>query len=235
MCPPEGISATLLIRLTNMDIKNLIKVNSAIPQDTAIITNVEEPYKITMEDLAAELGTTTALNSTNSTELLETTNRIPQAKPKGTFLQQRYNLFATPLVNIYIQGVLPVPISKDIRHYLKEAKVKANGHPYNKADPAYLAQLTQTLSVEKEFLFSTEHKERHLQIVSSINERVSIDPTKCVSRNALVETLDKYENDLADFLVENGYSSPEEYLAANNKSTTIPLCSSDLLKAHIDF
>lgn len=207
-----------------MNIKDLLKQNPALQP-----TNVEEPAKITLslDDLAAELSLPVESNKPSPTSL---------AAKSTSFLMKHFVLFSTPLFNIFIQGVLPIPASGfTLVDYLSSATVKANGHPFSKEAPSITAAFLEEVKAKRTRLFSTEGKEWHLDLVARINNHVKIDPTKCLQKQRALDSIAAYEEALATFLVDNGYDSPTDWLASHNKPTNLGIGALDLNQLGKDF
>lgn len=212
-----------------MNIKDLLKQNPALQPNEVLVTNVEEPTKITlsMDDLAAELSLPAETNKPSS-------NSSGTKSPR--FLMQHFVLFSTPLFNVFIQGVLPIPTSGfALMDYLASAVVKANGHPFTKEAPAITAALLEEARTKRTKLFSAEGKEWHLDLVARINNHVKIDPTKCLQKQRALDSIAAYEEALATFLVDNGYDSPAQWLADHNKPINLGIGALDLNQLGRDF
>lgn len=212
-----------------MNIKDLLKQNPALQPNEVLVTNVEEPAKITlsMDDLAAELSLPAETNKPSSTS--------PGTKP-ARFLMQHFVLFSTPLFNVFIQGVLPIPTSGfTLVDYLASAVVKANGHPFTKEAPSITAALLEETRTKRTKLFSSEGKDWHLDLVARINNHVKIDPTKCLQKQRALDSIAAYEEALATFLVDNGYDSPIAWIEAHGKQINLGIGALDLNQLGKDF
>ena len=207
-----------------MNIKDPIKQNPSKQEDAP-----EEPTKLalSMDDLAAELSLPAETNKPSPTS---------PATKSPRFLMQHFVLFSTPLFNIFIQGVLPIPTSGfTLVDYLASATVKANGHPFTKEAPSIVAALLEEVRAKRTRLFSPEGKEWHLDLVARINQHVKIDPTKCLQKQRALDSIAAYEEALATFLVDNGYDSPAQWLAAHDKPINLGIGALDLNQLGKDF
>ena len=207
-----------------MNIKDLLKQNPPKVEDAS-----ENPTNLalSMDDLAAELSLPVESNKPFSTS--------PAAK-YTSFLMKHFVLFSTPLFNVFIQGVLPIPTSGfTLIDYLASAVVKANGHPFTKEAPSITAALLEEVKAKRTKLFSAEGKEWHLDLVARINNHVKIDPTKCLQKQRALDSIAAYEEALATFLVDNGYDSPIDWLEAHNKPINLGIGALDLNQLGKDF
>ena len=207
-----------------MNIKDLLKQNPSKLADEP-----EEPTNLalSMDDLAAELSLPVESNKPSS-------NSSATKSPR--FLMQHFVLFSTPLFNVFIQGVLPIPTSGfTLVDYLASAVVKANGHPFTKEAPSVTAAFLEETRTKRTKLFSAEGKEWHLDLVARINQHVKIDPTKCLQKQRALDSIAAYEEALATFLVDNGYDSPAQWLADHNKPTNLGIGALDLNQLGKDF
>ena len=207
-----------------MNIKDLLKQSPPKVEDAP-----EEPTNLalSMDDLAAELSLPVESNKPSPTS--------PGTK-SPRFLMQHFVLFSTPLFNVFIQGVLPIPTSGfTLIDYLASAVVKANGHPFTKDAPSITAALLEEVKAKRTKLFSAEGKEWHLDLVARINNHVKIDPTKCLQKQRALDSIAAYEEALATFLVDNGYDSPIDWLEAHNKPINLGIGALDLNQLGKDF
>ena len=207
-----------------MNIKDLLKQNPALQP-----ANTEEPTSLalSMDDLAAELSLPAETNKPSS-------NSSATKSPR--FLMQHFVLFSTPLFNIFIQGVLPIPANGfTLVDYLSSATVKANGHPFTKEAPSIVAALLEEARTKRTKLFSPEGKEWHLDLVARINNHVKIDPIKCLQKQRALDSIAAYEEALATFLVDNGYNSPTDWLEAHGKQINLGIGALDLNQLGKDF
>lgn len=203
-----------------MNIKDLLKQNpSNLADDPVEPTNLA----LSMDDLAAELS------------LPVESNTSPATKP-ARFLMQHFVLFSTPLFNVFLQGVLPIPSSGfTLVDYLASATVKANGHPFTKEAPSITAALLEEARTKRTRLFSPDGKEWHLDLVARINQYVKIDPTKCLQKQRALDSIAAYEEALATFLVDNGYDSPAQWIEAHGKQINLGIGALDLKQLGKDF
>lgn len=218
-----------LLGVLDLNIKDLLKQNPALQPNEILVTNVEEPTKLVLsiEDMAAEL-------SLNPTDLA--TPAISKPIRASKFLMQHFVLFSTPLFNVFLQGVLPIPSTGfTLVDYLASATVKANGHPFTKEAPSIVAALLEETRTKRTKLFSAEGKEWHLDLVARINQHVKIDPTKCLQKQRALDSIAAYEEALATFLVDNGYDSPAQWLADHNKPINLGIGALDLNQLGKDF
>lgn len=207
-----------------MNIKDLINQNPSKLADEP-----EEPTNLalSMDDLAAELSLPVETNKPYPTS--------SGTKPTS-FLMKHFVLFSTPLFNVFLQGVLPIPSTGfTLIDYLASAVVKANGHPFTKEAPSIVAALLEETRTKRTKLFSAEGKEWHLDLVARINNHVKIDPTKCLQKQRALDSIAAYEEALATFLVDNGYDSPAQWLEAHNKPINLGIGALDLNQLGKDF
>ena len=218
----------LLGELT-LNIKDLLKQDPALQPNEVLITNVEEPTKLvlSLDDMAAE----PSLNPKDPA-----TPSISKPIRASKFLMQHFVLFSTPLFNVFLQGVLPIPASGfTLMDYLASAVVKANGHPFTKEAPSITAALLEETRTKRTRLFSAEGKEWHLDLVARINNHVKIDPTKCLQKQRALDSIAAYEEALATFLVDNGYDSPIAWIEAHGKPINLGIGALDLNQLGKDF
>ena len=213
-----------LLGVLTLNIKDLLKQNSSkLADDSEDSTNMA----LSMDDLAAELS-------------LPVESNKPSSNSSGTkparFLMQHFVLFSTPLFNVFLQGVLPIPASGfTLVDYLANATVKANGHPFTKDAPSITAALLEETRTKRTRLFSAEGKEWHLDLVARINNHVKIDPTKCLQKQRALDSIAAYEEALATYLVDNGYDSPIAWIEAHGKPTNLGIGALDLNQLGKDF
>lgn len=190
-----------------------------------------ENNKLTMEQMAKELGLSPSI-------LKPTEPKQNRRGPtKGNFNSQRFLLFGTPIINIYLQGVHPVENTWTNQDFLSCGIVGLNGHPFNRDNPdkaqAYLTFLQQN----KTKLFCAEHRDLHLEFVTSIaQEGIVLNKDKCLSKATLEKTIANYLEELSTFLVNSGWSNPQDYLESKMTRTKDALfTASDLDSIEQDF
>lgn len=151
-------------------------------------------------------------------------------KPKTKFLTNQYVLFSTPILIIYLQGVLPLVASANeddlVRVAFQEAKKRKLTTGRTDSQLA-LAELLATEGYKTLYV----NKEAHKNWLASMMEAgLTLQTDKVASRTAVNATINKYLDDLANFLATEGYSSPEDYLIKTAKETN-ELSSAEMLAA----
>lgn len=151
-------------------------------------------------------------------------------KPKTKFLTNQYVLFSTPILIIYLQGVLPLVASANeddlVRVAFQEAKKRKLTTGRTDSQLA-LAELLATEGYKSLYVNKEVHKS---WLASMMEAGLTLQTDKVASRTAVNATINKYLDDLANFLATEGYSSPEDYLIKTAKETN-ELSSAEMLAA----
>lgn len=169
-------------------------------------------------ELLLELGcapTTISTKTNITTELLH-------GSKKGSFLTKQYPIFSTSHFIIYLQGVLPtVAKAASPESLIEEAFKSANSRLLGRKDFSNDLKITiNNIIAQKDLLYS--NKDAHTSILRILLEHgLQLDKAKVANRAAVLTTIDNYLADLVNFLVAEGYSSPEEYLAIKGSKGNI--------------
>lgn len=174
---------------------------------------------------ADELLSSLGLSSTQ-----DKPKREAKEKPKTKFLTNQYVLFSTPILIIYLQGVLPVvansPEEDIVRVAFQEAKKRklTTGRT-----PEQLALADYLIKGAYKNLYTNPAEHKRL-LAAMMEVGLTLQTDKVASRTAVTATINKYLDDLANFLAAEGYSSPEDYLIKTAKETN-ELSSAEMLAA----
>lgn len=198
---------------------DLIKANASASDPEVLVTNAEQPFKLSLEDMASEL-------SINPSEFLNTTdltnmNVGQPVRVNKSFLMQRYTLLATPLFNVYIQGVLPVGENTSISFFLSHAVLKVNGHPLFKHSPELAESLVERGRNLLPNFYSPSSRDSHIELIADIAKYVTINKDKCLSKANAEASIKSYLEDLADFLVTEGFASPKDWIQKNKPNSNL--------------
>lgn len=168
------------------------------------------PRPLTSEEILSDLGVSPSSASSSTS--------------KGFPLRQ-YTLLSTRYFTIYLQSTkalslaslppsLPLPIL--VQEAIKVSSFRRLGKSTNK--PALEAAIANVKEHYKDFYTNiTWHKEAILRIAGAGGV---IEPSRVLDRNFPLAAIEAYLNDLATFLIENNFSSPEEYLASVEAAKT---------------
>lgn len=194
---------------------------------TSIIPTGEESFKLSLEDMAAELSITPS-GLLNPADLA--TPSLGQPTRTKSFLMQRYTLLATPLFTVYIQGVLPIKEDTSLSFFLTNSVLKVNGHPLFKTSPTICDTLiTRALELQTSFYSSTA-RDAHIELIAEISKLVKINPSKCLSKSSAEQAIETYLTDLANFLVSEGFNSPLDWIAKNKSTNSLSALTYEDLK-----
>ena len=176
---------------------------------------------LTADDLYKSLGLSTEPDKVKAEK---------KQPAKSKFLTNQYVLFSTPILIIYLQGVLPSvansPESDQIRVAFEQAKKRKL--TTGRAE-AQLAMADYLVNGGYKLLYT--NPEEHKRLLGKMIELgLSLQVDKVASRTAVTATINKYLDDLANFLATYGYSSPEDYLIKTSKEAN-ELSSADMLAA----
>lgn len=183
---------------------------------------------ISLEDINKELGIS------QEQEALQL-SKTPATKLVGSFLTKQFTLFSLPIVSVYLQGVLPSEALNSFEEAIKHAKVRPINNPTRKALPTKTEPLIANIKTNFSRLYSAQSKEWHLAIVKeAMSLGLKVDPSKCLKKESAIKAFEAYQSALIDFLIAEGYSTPEDYLA-RNKEASQDFSLADLEGLELDF
>ena len=168
-------------------------------------------------ELFASLGSTDNLSATPASE--------PTSKG---FLTKQYQLMSTPYFVIYLQakagaslGLLDPQGSPDA--LLEKAFEAAIFRKVGRNVPALIA--TNLTSISKAKYNFYKDKAFHKGVINLLLEEgpAPLNKATCLTRAFPLAAIESYLNDLAAYVVEEGYSTLEEYISSGNASKTAGL------------
>lgn len=151
-------------------------------------------------------------------------------KPKTKFLTNQYVLFSTPILIIYLQGVLPLVASANDAKLVRVAFQEAKKRKLTTGRTLEQLQAADAI-IDGDYTVLYANPDLHKKLLAKLMELgLTLQTDKVASRTNVLQTINKYLDDLATFLATEGYSSPEDYLIKTAKETN-ELSSTEMLAA----
>ena len=189
---------------------------------------MQEKTTLTAEELYASLG----ISSNPSAQVENPLVDNLQAE-KSKFLTKQYTLLSTGAFTIYLQGVQPIVANASDANILEAAFTAATVRRIARGAPTTSqGKLAVEAAIQAKPSYYT-NKEVHKEVISRLaSAGINLEKDKVVNRAFPLAAIDAYLTDLAEFLINKGFDTPEAYLAAqqtkeSNKLTTNELNSID--------
>jgi len=170
---------------------------------------------LTMSELLLELGVSPSTNSTldSPSDSNSTTNTKSKKSRKDSFLTKQFVLFSTSHFVIYLQGVLPEVAAAfspeaQILAAFKNSKARKLGKRESSTE---INQLVDYVITSRRELYT--NKEFHFQLLNSLLKAgFQISKDKVANKALVIHSIEGYLGALVEFLIEEGYPTPEAYL-----------------------
>ena len=196
------------------------------------------PTPLTKEELAElfaspdstpELDSELDLASTLKTQTIT----IETSPKRSSFNYKQYQLFHTPRLSIYWQGVIPDACLTSLFAAQAQAKVRIIGTTASlTTDELTALSRAQALLASlaaKRLLYTSEGKATQLEAVHClIQAGVLVQADLTLSLAKATERFEEYQTDLANYLIEQGFDSADAMLAKRNPAPKTNLTLTDL-------
>lgn len=188
---------------------------------------MQEKTTLTAEELYASLGITSSSSTQVVDKNLALVDKIEKEKSK--FLTNQYTLLSTGAFTIYLQGVLPVVANASDANILKAAFNAATVRRIARGMPTTSqGKLAVEAAIQAKPSYYT-NKEIHKEAVSSLaSSGINLEKDKVVNRAFPLAAIDAYLTDLAEFLINKGFDTPEAYLAAQQTKESNKLTANEI-------
>ena len=207
---------------------------SLMPKSLPETDTSTKPAPLTKEELA-ELFASPDSASELDTELeLDSPLKTGAASPKrSSFNYKQYQLFHTPKLSVYWQGVIPDVCLTSLFNAQSQAKIRIIGSTANLTSDELIAlSRAQALLgelVSRGQLFTPEGKATQLETVNLlIQAGVLVKAELTLSLAKATERFEEYQTDLANYLIEQGFDSADALLAKRNPTPKTNLTITDL-------
>ncbi len=198
-------------------------------------TPLTKPAPLTKEELAELFNPSNSIPELD-TELDLATTFEPELKsnPKrSSFNYKQYQLFHTPKLSIYWQGVIPDVCLTSLFNAQAQAKVRIIGTTASlTTDELTALSRAQALLASlaaKRLLYTSEGKATQIEAVNClIQAGVLVQADLTLSLAKATERFEEYQTDLANYLIEQGFDSADAMLAKRNPAPKTNLTLTDL-------
>lgn len=179
------------------------------------MTTQHPSQAVSASELLIELGCNPI--SADAKNPASNANKANKVKDKN-FLVSQYPLFSTPLVILYLQGpaafvdYLPTDPNEMLTVCMQNVIVRKVGRPTAPIDAITITNRFIKSEGYKKLYTDKEFHKAHL--IELLESGLTLNKDKAANRTKVIETINLYLTDLANFLTANGYSSNLEYAEA---------------------
>lgn len=198
-------------------------------------TPLTKPAPLTKEELAELFASPDSTSdSAPELELTPELTKTEATNPKrSSFNYKQYQLFHTPRLSIYWQGVIPDVCLTSLFNAQAQAKIRLIGSTASLTTDELIAlsraQALLTELASRRQLYTPAGKAKQLEAVNClIQAGVLIQSELTLSLAKATERFEEYQTDLANYLIEQGFDSADAMLAKRNPAPKTNLTLTDL-------